>query len=104
MPHFAKPAEGSWTEHYPELGTGPVPGFGRISWAAVADPSTMSVVSDGDAMSRPVSAATAVLPPLRRNRAAVTTAFTTSTATSASRSVRRDRRRFGFGVMDGRFL
>jgi phenylpropionate dioxygenase-like ring-hydroxylating dioxygenase large terminal subunit len=22
--HFAKPAEGSWTEHYPELGTGPV--------------------------------------------------------------------------------
>ena len=24
MPHFTKPAEGSWTEHYPELGTGPV--------------------------------------------------------------------------------
>jgi phenylpropionate dioxygenase-like ring-hydroxylating dioxygenase large terminal subunit len=24
MPHFAKPAEGSWTGHYPELGTGPV--------------------------------------------------------------------------------
>jgi len=24
VPHFAKPAEGSWTEHYPELGTGPV--------------------------------------------------------------------------------
>jgi phenylpropionate dioxygenase-like ring-hydroxylating dioxygenase large terminal subunit len=24
MPHFAKPAEGSWTEHYPHLGTGPV--------------------------------------------------------------------------------
>jgi phenylpropionate dioxygenase-like ring-hydroxylating dioxygenase large terminal subunit len=24
MPHFPKPAEGSWTEHYPELGTGPV--------------------------------------------------------------------------------
>jgi phenylpropionate dioxygenase-like ring-hydroxylating dioxygenase large terminal subunit len=24
MPHFAKPVEGSWTEHYPELGTGPV--------------------------------------------------------------------------------
>jgi phenylpropionate dioxygenase-like ring-hydroxylating dioxygenase large terminal subunit len=24
MPHFNKPAEGSWTEHYPELGTGPV--------------------------------------------------------------------------------
>jgi phenylpropionate dioxygenase-like ring-hydroxylating dioxygenase large terminal subunit len=24
MPHFAKPAEGSWTEHYPYLGTGPV--------------------------------------------------------------------------------
>ncbi|HEY6318719.1 MAG TPA: aromatic ring-hydroxylating dioxygenase subunit alpha [Acidimicrobiia bacterium] len=22
MPHFTKPAEGSWTEHYPELGTG----------------------------------------------------------------------------------
>jgi phenylpropionate dioxygenase-like ring-hydroxylating dioxygenase large terminal subunit len=22
MPHFAKPAEGSWTEHYPDLGTG----------------------------------------------------------------------------------
>jgi phenylpropionate dioxygenase-like ring-hydroxylating dioxygenase large terminal subunit len=22
--HFAKPAEGSWTQHYPELGTGPV--------------------------------------------------------------------------------
>jgi len=24
MAHFEKPAEGSWTEHYPELGTGPV--------------------------------------------------------------------------------
>ena len=24
MPHFTKPAEGSWTEHYPGLGTGPV--------------------------------------------------------------------------------
>ncbi|MCX4092925.1 aromatic ring-hydroxylating oxygenase subunit alpha [Nocardia sp. alder85J] len=24
MPHFAKPAEGSWTHHYPHLGTGPV--------------------------------------------------------------------------------
>jgi phenylpropionate dioxygenase-like ring-hydroxylating dioxygenase large terminal subunit len=24
MAHFAKPAEGSWTEHYPDLGTGPV--------------------------------------------------------------------------------
>jgi phenylpropionate dioxygenase-like ring-hydroxylating dioxygenase large terminal subunit len=24
MPHFPKPAEGSWTEHYPHLGTGPV--------------------------------------------------------------------------------
>jgi nitrite reductase/ring-hydroxylating ferredoxin subunit len=24
MPHFAKPAEGSWTGHYPELGTSPV--------------------------------------------------------------------------------
>ena len=24
MPHYPKPAEGSWTEHYPELGTGPV--------------------------------------------------------------------------------
>ncbi len=24
MPLFTKPAEGSWTEHYPELGTGPV--------------------------------------------------------------------------------
>ena len=24
MAHFAKPAEGSWTEHYPELGTGPI--------------------------------------------------------------------------------
>ena len=24
MPHFEKPPEGSWTEHYPELGTGPV--------------------------------------------------------------------------------
>ncbi|HEY8217280.1 MAG TPA: aromatic ring-hydroxylating dioxygenase subunit alpha [Acidimicrobiia bacterium] len=24
MPHFPKPPEGSWTEHYPELGTGPV--------------------------------------------------------------------------------
>jgi glycine betaine catabolism A len=24
MPRFAKPPEGSWTEHYPELGTGPV--------------------------------------------------------------------------------
>ena len=24
MPHFAKPAEGSWTQHFPELGTSPV--------------------------------------------------------------------------------
>ena len=24
MAHFTKPSEGSWTEHYPELGTGPV--------------------------------------------------------------------------------
>jgi phenylpropionate dioxygenase-like ring-hydroxylating dioxygenase large terminal subunit len=24
VPHFAKPAEGSWTQQYPELGTGPV--------------------------------------------------------------------------------
>ena len=24
MPHFNKPPEGSWTQHYPELGTGPV--------------------------------------------------------------------------------
>jgi phenylpropionate dioxygenase-like ring-hydroxylating dioxygenase large terminal subunit len=24
MPHFTKPPEGSWTEHYPGLGTGPV--------------------------------------------------------------------------------
>ena len=24
MAHFEKPVEGSWTEHYPELGTGPV--------------------------------------------------------------------------------
>ena len=24
MPHFPKPAEGSWTEHYPDLGTGPI--------------------------------------------------------------------------------
>ena len=24
MARFPKPAEGSWTEHYPELGTGPV--------------------------------------------------------------------------------
>jgi len=24
MPHFEKPAEGSWTEHFPALGTGPV--------------------------------------------------------------------------------
>jgi phenylpropionate dioxygenase-like ring-hydroxylating dioxygenase large terminal subunit len=24
MPHFPKPAEGSWTEHYPQLGTAPV--------------------------------------------------------------------------------
>src|SRR5262249_56136034 len=24
MPLFPKPAEGSWTEHYPDLGTGPV--------------------------------------------------------------------------------
>src|SRR5438445_185446 len=24
MPHFPKPAEGSWTEHYPDLGTEPI--------------------------------------------------------------------------------
>ncbi len=24
MPHFGKPSPGSWTEHYPDLGTGPV--------------------------------------------------------------------------------
>jgi phenylpropionate dioxygenase-like ring-hydroxylating dioxygenase large terminal subunit len=24
MPHFLKPAEESWTQHYPHLGTGPI--------------------------------------------------------------------------------
>jgi len=24
MPHFSKPAEGSWTQHYPHLGTAPI--------------------------------------------------------------------------------
>ena len=24
MPHFEKPAEGSWTQHYPDLGTGTI--------------------------------------------------------------------------------
>ena len=24
MPRFPKPPEGSWTEHYPQLGTAPV--------------------------------------------------------------------------------
>ena len=24
MPHFPKPAEGTWTQHYPDLGTGPI--------------------------------------------------------------------------------
>ena len=24
MAHFPKPAEGSWTEHFPQLGTAPV--------------------------------------------------------------------------------
>ncbi|MGA9674096.1 MAG: hypothetical protein WBR28_02215 [Mycobacterium sp.] len=24
MPHFPKPAEGSWTQHYPHLGTGTI--------------------------------------------------------------------------------
>ena len=24
MPHFPKPVEGSWTQHYPSLGTGPI--------------------------------------------------------------------------------
>jgi hypothetical protein len=24
MPHFPKPAAGSWTQHYPDPGTGPI--------------------------------------------------------------------------------
>jgi phenylpropionate dioxygenase-like ring-hydroxylating dioxygenase large terminal subunit len=42
MPHFEKPAEGSWTEHYPGLGTGPVsyddsidPGHYELERAAI---------------------------------------------------------------------
>jgi glycine betaine catabolism A len=31
MARYAKPAEGSWTEHYPDLGTGPVPTEDSIS-------------------------------------------------------------------------
>jgi phenylpropionate dioxygenase-like ring-hydroxylating dioxygenase large terminal subunit len=31
MPHFTKPAEGTWTEHYPELGTEPVSYVDSIS-------------------------------------------------------------------------
>ena len=42
MPRFPKPPEGSWTEHYPELGTGPVsyadsisPGFYELEREAI---------------------------------------------------------------------
>ena len=31
MAHFPKPEEGSWTEHYPGLGTKPVSYFDSIS-------------------------------------------------------------------------
>jgi phenylpropionate dioxygenase-like ring-hydroxylating dioxygenase large terminal subunit len=31
MPHFVKPADGSWTEHYPHLGTAPVSYLDSIS-------------------------------------------------------------------------
>ena len=51
-----------------------------ISCAAVAAPSTISVVSDGEAISTPVSSATAVRAPSKRSRAAVTSALTSSTA------------------------
>jgi phenylpropionate dioxygenase-like ring-hydroxylating dioxygenase large terminal subunit len=41
-PHFPKPAEGSWTEHWPELGTGPVdytdstdPGYYQLEREAI---------------------------------------------------------------------
>lgn len=40
MPHFAKPAEGSWTEHYPGLGTGPISyrdSFDPDHWQAEID-------------------------------------------------------------------
>ncbi len=37
MPHFAKPAAGSWTEQYPELGTGPVDYTDSIDPAFYAD-------------------------------------------------------------------
>ena len=36
MPHFAKPAEGSWTEHYPQLSTGPVSYEARRALVAAA--------------------------------------------------------------------
>ena len=47
MPHFAKPAEGSWTEHYPELGTGPVDYEDSIS------PELLRARARGDLRARP---------------------------------------------------
>ena len=42
MPRFPKPPEGSWTQHYPDLGTGPVsyedsisPDFYELERAAI---------------------------------------------------------------------
>ncbi len=58
---------------------------GRINCAAVAEPSTISVVSEGEPISTPVSAATPVLLPARRSNKAVTTVLTASTASSATR-------------------
>lgn len=40
MPHFAKPDEGTWTEHYPGLGTGPISyrdSFDPDHWQAEID-------------------------------------------------------------------
>ena len=57
---------------------------GRISCAAAAVDSTIRVVSDGDAISSPVSAATALVAPLSRSSKAVTIALTTITPSTAS--------------------
>jgi hypothetical protein len=59
---------------------------GRINWAAAAADRTMRVVSDGEAMMKPASAATPLRAPLRRSSSPVTSALTSSTPTTASRT------------------
>ena len=61
-------------------------GLGADQLAAAAAASTIRVVSDGEAMIRPASAATAARAPLRRSSRPVTSALSSNTPTTAPTS------------------